>query len=118
MSTSLAARLLLAAGGLAGLACLGAGLRRTVYFERTAAAVAEARSGALLILVGCALLIAVALVLRGTAPMWVSVTVALPAVLCGGLTLVAGGTLLPQIVALPAMALAVVGLVGAVVAHR
>ncbi len=117
MST-LTARLLLAAGGLAALACLGVGLTRTVYFARTATAVSNARTGGVLILVGCTALLAVALAARSTAPTWVSVTVALPAVLCGGLTLLAPGTLLPQLVALPAMGLAVAGLTGLVVGHR
>ena len=116
--SSVTARLLLAAGGLAALACLGVGLTKTVYFERTATAISDARTGGLLILVGCTVLLAVALVTRSTAPTWVSVTVALPAVLCGGLTLLAGGSLLPQLVALPAMALALVGLAGMVTGHE
>lgn len=116
--TTLTARLLLAAIGLAALGCLGVGLTKTVYFARTATALSNARTGGLLILVGCTVLLAVALVVRGSAPTWVSVTVALPAVLCGGLTLLAGGTLLPQLVALPAMALALAGLVGLVLGQR
>ena len=111
-SISLAARLLLAAGGLIALGCLALGLLRTVHLERTATAVADERAGQLLVLAGCAALLAVALLARSTAPTWVSVTVALPAVLCGGLTVLAGGTLLPQLVALPALGLALAGLVG------
>lgn len=110
--TTVTARLLLATSGLLALACLGAGLWRTVHFERTPTAVSSARAGSLLILVGCLVLLGVAALARASAPTWVSVTVALPAVLCGGLALLAGGTLLPQLVALPALALGVAGLVG------
>lgn len=115
----MAARLLLMAGGLAALACLTVGLSRTVYFERTATAVSSARSGGLLIAVGCAVLLGIALAARRTAaPRWVSVALALPAVLSGGLTLLAGETLLPQLVGLPAIALGLVGLVGLVLGPR
>jgi hypothetical protein len=116
--STLTARLLLAAGGLTALACLGVGVTKTFYFERTPTAVSNERIGHILILVGCTALLAVALAVRNTAPTWVSVTVALPAVLVGGLTLLAGWTLLPQLVALPAMGLALAGLVGLVVGHR
>ena len=116
--TTLAARLLLAVVGLAALVVLGAGLLRTVSFARTAAAVDEARAGTLLVLVGYAALLAVALAVRRTAPAWVGIAVALPAVLCGGLTLLADETLLPQLVALPAMGVALAGLVGLLVARR
>lgn len=113
--TTVAARLLLAACGLGALACLAVGLLKTVYFEPTATALGRARTGGLLIAIACAVLLGVALAARSSgAPRWVSLTLALPAVLCGGLALLAGGTLLPQLVALPAIAVGLAGLVGLV----
>ncbi len=114
---SLIVRLLLAAGGLAALACIGVGLTKTVYFARTSAAVSNARTGELLILVGCTAVLAIAVAVRGSAPTWISVLIALP-VLVGGLTLVTDETLLPHFVALPTMSLALAGLVGMVASHR
>ncbi len=113
--TGLAARLLLGVTGLAGLVVLGAGLIRTVSFERTPAGVSNERIGQLLILGGCAVLLLVAAGVSRSGPGWAVLAVAAPAVLCGGLTVLAGGTLLPQIVALPAFGAALAGIVASVV---
>ena len=118
MGQTLPVRLLLAAGGLTGLGCLAVGLVRIVSVERTPAAVADERSGHLLVLVACLALLAVALLARRVAPAWVGAAVAAPALLCGALVVLAGGTLLPQLVALPAVGLALVGLGGLVAGRR
>ena len=113
--TTGAGRLLLAACGLAALTCMAVGLLKLVYFEPTATALRSARTGGLLIALAGAVLLGVALAARSSgAPRWVGLALALPAVLCGGLALLADGTLLPQLVALPAIALGLAGLVGLV----
>ena len=111
MGTSTTARLLLGTCGLAALACLTAGLLKTVHFERTPAAVAAEQTGHLLVLVACLALLAIA---ARTGPGWAVVAVAVPAVVCGGLVLLAGDSLLPQLAALPALLVGLAGLVGIV----
>ncbi len=115
MSTGLAVRLLLSVCGLVALALLGWGLTKTVHFERTPLAVANERTGHLLILSASVALAVIAALVSRSAPTWVAVTVAAPAVLCGGLTLLAGETFLPQLAAPPAFILAVAGLIGLLV---
>ena len=104
------ARLLLCAAGLAAFACLVVGLTKTVAFERTPAQVADERTGRLLVLLGCLVLLALAAVAWRAVGGWVAVAIATPAMASGGLTLLAGGTLLPQLVALPACGVALAGL--------
>jgi hypothetical protein len=112
LSRSVPVRVLWALIALAGLYVLGAGLGRSFYIEPTQEALASARVGvgmvyaASLVLVGAA---AVAVRLGG--PRWVGVAVALPALLCGGLTVVAGETLLPLLSAALAYPVAVGGVV-------
>ena len=100
-----------------GLVLLGRGLLASVYFEPTSEAIAKARHGALLIAIGCILLIAAAAYAAHIArwPLWIAVSLMAPVVLCGGLTVVASESLLPQLAALvaypPALAAGVAGLV-------
>ena len=105
----LAVRLLVCGAVLVGLSLSGNGLSKTVYFERTPDAVAEARVGNLILALGCALLILCAVVVLSTGPRWPAAAIAAPAVICGGLALVAAETLSPQIAALPTFAVAVAG---------
>lgn len=113
--TRAAARVLLGAGGLVGLGCLATGLVRTVQLERTPAAVAAERSGQLLVLVACLALLAVTALAARCGPHWAVVCVAAPAVVCGSLVVLAGGSLLPQLAALVALPVGLVGLVAVVV---
>jgi hypothetical protein len=110
-------RLLACVADLGALALLVVGLLKTVVFERTPGQVADEGTGLLVVLVGCLLLLGLALVTWHVAGTWAAAAVAAPAVVCGGLTVVAGGTLLPQLLALPACAVALAGL-GALLAGR
>ena len=70
----------------------------TFYFEPTGEALAEARTGNLLILGGALGLFVGAVWARlMRVPLWACILVAIPAVLVGGLTLFAGNTLFPQL---------------------
>ena len=97
---------------LGGLFLIGNGLSKTVYFERTPNAVSGAREGNLLLAGGCAVLIMCAAVVISTGPRWAAAAMAVPAVLCGGVAMTASGAFLPQIAALPTIALAIAGAVG------
>jgi len=105
-------RLFLSGAVLVGLFLIGNGLSKTVYFERTPNAVSGAREGNLLLAGGCAVLIMCAAVVISTGPRWAAAAMAVPAVLCGGVAMTASGTFLPQIAALPTIALAIAGAVG------
>ena len=97
-------------GTVAGaLALMLRGLLAAVYFEPTGDALAEARWGNALVGVACFLLVAAAAyaVLGAGCPRWVGVGLLIPVVLCGGLTLIASQTLLPQLAVLVAYPLAV-----------
>jgi hypothetical protein len=112
-----AVRLLVVGATLLGLVLLLLGLVRTVYFERTPDAVRSERTGDQLIALAAVVLLAAAAGAWSAGPNWAAVAIAVPAVVCGGLTLLAGGTLLPHLAALPAFALALAGAV-AVVSRR
>lgn len=111
------ARLLLAVPVLGGLVLIGAGLARTLYFEPTGDALQEARAGQRLLLLGCLLLLAATALALRSGPRWAAAAIAVPVLLCGGLSAVAGDTLLPHLAALPAFVVAALGLVGVLV-HR
>ena len=99
------------------LVLLCRGLLASIYFEPTSEAIAKARHGAFLIAIGSILLIAAAAYAAHTArwPLWIAVSLMAPVVLCGGLTVLASESLLPQLAALvaypPALAAGVAGLV-------
>lgn len=112
--TGITGRLLVASVVLLGLFLTGSGLAKTVFFERTPDAVSGERTGSALLLVGCLALLASAATVYGTGPRWAAPAIAAPAVVCGGLALLAGDTLLPQIVALPTFPTAAAGAVGVV----
>lgn len=114
-STGMALRLSISAASIAGLAVLGSGLLKTVYFERTPEAVSDAHTGNLLVLLGSVLLLGAAGAAYTSGPRWTALAIGVPGVLCGGLALVAGGTLLPQLAALPAFPLGLAGAVGLLV---
>jgi hypothetical protein len=103
---------------LLGLVLAGSGLMKTVFFERTPDAVSNARTGNLLLLLGCLTLTLAAVAAYGAGPRWAALAIATPVVVCGGLALYAGETLLPQIAALPAFAAAMAGVVGVAVHSR
>lgn len=105
----LAVRLLVCGAVLAGVALSGVGLPKMVYFARTSTAQAEARVGHLLLALGCALLIMCALIVFSGGQRWAAAGIAAPAVICGGLALVAEETLFPQLAALPTFAMALAG---------
>jgi hypothetical protein len=113
LSHAIAARLVWAVVVLGALVVLFRGLMAGFYFEPTEEALAEARSGA--ILVGAAsvvLVAAAAYAVRAEGwPRWVAGGVLAPVVLCGGLTWLASETLFAQlavVVAYPAALAAVV----------
>ena len=75
---------------------LGRGAYLTVYFEPTGEALAEARTGNLLILGGSlGLFIAAVWARLMRVPLWACILVALPAALVGGLTVFVGASLFP-----------------------
>lgn len=110
-------RLLLAVPVLGGLVLVGAGLRKTFSFEPTGEALREARTGQQLLLLGCVLLLAAAALALQTGPRWAAAAIAVAVLLCGGLSALAGDSLFPHLAALPAFAVAALGLVGVLV-HR
>ncbi len=104
---------------LTALVVLGRGLLAGVYFERTPEAVAEARQGAVLVSVACSLLLLLAAgyaVLLAEWSVWVGGALLAPVLLCGGLTLFAPETLLPQVAVLVAYPAALAGAVGGLLA--
>lgn len=72
----------------------------------------------MLLLLGSLVLVGAATAAHRASPRWAAAAIAAPVVLCGGLSLVAGGTLLPQVLALPAFVLAVLGAVAVVLDAR
>ncbi|WP_155846703.1 hypothetical protein [Arthrobacter sp. 131MFCol6.1] len=103
----------------AGLILLCLGLGQKFYFGSVTNAFARDQIGNTLILAGDVLGLAAAgwSRYRGD-PLWVTVTVAVPAVVIGGLNLVVEDSLLPHIAALAAVPLGVVGVIGGVVGQR
>ena len=63
------------------------------------------------------LLLAVTALALRIGPRWAAAAIAVPVLLCGGLTVIAGDTLFPHLAALPAFAVAALGLIGVLV-HR
>lgn len=107
---SVPVRLVWAAVVLAALYLMGDGLGRSFYIEPTEEALASARVGVAFVFSASVVLVAAAAgALRLGAPRWVGVAVAVPALLCGGLTVVAPETLLPLLSAALAYPVAVGG---------
>ncbi len=80
------------------LTLLAQGLGAGIYLENTDTALARAREGERLVLLACAVLVSlIGWSLSRGWPRWVAVGLALPVVLCGGFTLVAPESLLPQL---------------------
>ena len=98
---------------LGSLWLLADGLAAGFYIENTSEALAEARAGARLVAVACLLLAAAAAyAVHDGRARWVTVGLLVPVVLCGGLTMLAGDSLLPQlsvVVAYPAALAAAAG---------
>ena len=89
--------------GVIGLILLGKGVGQTWYFEPTEEALERARVGDLLIFAGSVTTFAAAGWSRWMhTPIWACALVAAPAFLIGGLTLLFGGSLFPQLAALVA----------------
>lgn len=120
-SSSVPARTAWAVVAAVGLILLCLGLGQKFYFGSVTNAFARDRLGNTLILAGAVLGLAAAgwSRYRGD-PLWVTVMVAVPAVVIGGLNLVVGDSLLPHIAALAAVPLGVAGVIGGVVVgtHR
>jgi hypothetical protein len=105
---------------LGALALLLRGLAAGVYFEPTAEALAEARTGRLQVACGCCVLAAAAwyAVRVSGRPRWVAAGLLSPVVLCGGLSLVAAGSLFPQLAVLVAYPAAMAGAIGGLLVKR
>ena len=102
-----------------GLILLGKGVGQTGYFEPTAEALERARVGDLLIFAGSVTTFAAAGWARWMhTPNWACVLVAAPAFLIGGLTLLYGGSLLPQLAALVAFPVGLGGLISGLTLAR
>jgi len=102
-----------------GLALLGTGLEKTFWFEPTSEALAGDRVGNLLILAGSVAIFAAAAWARWMhTPTWVCILVATPAVLIGGLTVLAGNTGLPHLSALVGFPVGVAGLISGLMLAR
>ena len=99
-----------------GLVLMGSGVGSTVYFEPTGEALAEARTGDLLILAGSVcLLLCAAWGRYMKVPLWACMLVAVPSVLVGGLTLLWGSSLFPELSYLVAIPVAATGVIGGLV---
>lgn len=102
-----------------GLVIMGFGVSSTVYFEATAEALAEARTGDLLILAGSVcLLFGAAWARYLNVPLWACILVAVPSVLVGGLTLLWGSSLFPELSYLIAVPVAATGIIAGLVLAR
>lgn len=105
--------------GVTGLILLGKGLGQTGYFEPTEEALDRARVGDLLIFAGSVTTFAAAGWARWMhTPNWACVLVAAPAFLIGGLTLLFGGSLFPQLAALVAFPVGLAGLISGLTLAR
>ncbi len=113
-------RLPWAAVVLAALALLGDGLWATLYVEPAGEALEQARTGRLMLVLACVLLLVAVATARTLlqAPTWAWVALLVPVVLTGGLALVAGESLFPQLSLVVSGPAALTGLVGGVVAPR
>ena len=102
-----------------GLTLVGVGLDLTLVFKPTGDALRGVRVGKLLILAGSASVIAAAFWgWRMRIPIWVCAFVAAPAVLTGGLSLLLGDSLLPQLSALGTFPAAGAGLIFGLILAR
>ncbi|WP_206751242.1 hypothetical protein [Cryobacterium sp. Hz9] len=98
---------------------LGRGAYMTVYFAATGEALAEARTGNLLIFVGSlGLFIAAVWARLMRVPLWACILVAVPAALVGGLSLFAGATLIPELSYLLAVPIAAAALISVLILAR
>jgi hypothetical protein len=104
---------------VAGLALLGIGLDKTFYLEPTGEALAGDRVGNLIIMAGSVATFAAAALARWMhTPTWVCILVATPAVLIGGLTVLAGDTSLPHLSALVGFPVGLAGLISGLMLAR
>ncbi|MGA8994673.1 MAG: hypothetical protein WB441_10255 [Nocardioidaceae bacterium] len=112
----LVARLLWAVAVVGSLDLLVRGLWMTTYVEPTGDALRRASWGGLVTTCGCLLLLLTAAYVHKVvrSPGWVGAAVLTPAVVCGGLALLASETLLPILSVLVAFPVAGVGIVGGV----
>ena len=95
---------------LAALYLMGDGLGRSFYIEPTDEALASARVGVAFVYAASGVLVVAATgAVRLGAPRWVGAAVAVPALLCGGFTVVAPESLLPLLSAALACPVAVGG---------
>jgi len=99
------------------MAVMTKGLWATVYIEPTHEAITAERRGYVLVFIACALLAmgAITAFLALGAPLWVSLAVAGPIVVCGGLTMTPAPAIIAVVVAYP---LALAGLVGGLFLSR
>ena len=89
---------------------------QTWYFEPTAEALEGARVGDLLIFAGSVTILAAAVLARWMrTPTLACVLVAVPAFLIGGLTLLVGESLLPQLAPLVALPVGLAGLISTLI---
>lgn len=119
--SSIPAKAVWAGTAAAGLVLLCLGLGQKFYFGSVTNAFARDQIGNTLILAGAVLGLAAAGWSRyRDDPLWVTVMMAAPAVVTGGLNLVAGDSLLPQIAAVAIVPLGVAGVIGGLVGepHR
>lgn len=116
--SSVPARMAWAGAAAAGLILLCLGLGQKLYLGAVTDAFERDRLGNTFILAGAVLGLAAAgwSRYRGD-PLWVTVMVAVPAVVIGGLNLVVGDSLPPHIAALAAVPLGVAGIIGGIVAR-
>ncbi|TFD30377.1 hypothetical protein E3T40_15405 [Cryobacterium sp. TMT1-19] len=98
---------------------LGRGAYMTMYFAASEEALAEARTGNLLILgSSLGLFLAALWARRMRAPLWACILVAVPAALVGGLTLLAGRRLFPELSYLLAVPIAAAALISVLILAR
>jgi hypothetical protein len=98
---------------------LGYAVTMTAYFEPTGEAITRARIGNRLILAGSlGLLLAAVWARLMRTPLWACILVAAPAALVGGLTLLAGGSLFPQLSYLLAVPTAAAGIIAVLILAR
>ncbi|MET4135181.1 hypothetical protein [Pseudarthrobacter sp. PvP090] len=113
--SSVAARAAWGLAATAGVVLICLGLGQTFYIGTVTNAFERDRLGSTSILAGSVLgLAAAGWSLYRRDQLWVSLLVAAPAVVVGGLNLVAGGSLLPHIGALAAVPLGLAGIIGGV----
>jgi hypothetical protein len=117
--TPVLGRVVSAVAAAAGLVLLVMGLAQKFYLGSVTDAFERDRTGNTFMLFGAVAVLAAAgwSRFRGD-PLWVTLTVAAPAVVVGGLNLVLGDSLLPHIGALLAVPAGLAGIIGGLVPHR